>query len=487
MLSQERRFFSFSRSIFVLLLISAWQLLLAVGCGGGGGGNGGDVEPPPPSPTSVQFKIGDAPADCLVGLEVTLTAMHIRDSNGNQINVLPASRRLEFLHTAGTSEPVALLDIPQGTYSAATFEASNLHVSWVSHPETGLTLEEATITDLDPVTVTISPALTVGSTPMIVSIDFDVASFISFDPEGYPILNEPKFTVTTSAINTSDPGPEEGELEDMYGTVNEVSATDFILNIGQNAMPLGFTTDSNTVFENVTLSTLPGTIAKVSGITRADGSVLAKEVEALESSASGVETEGVVYVYWGAETWFWLTPQDGNGVGFEFNPTGAVGQVVNVTMGDGTSFAANTDGMDMTGVNYVFDPNVTPTSLRFGQRVRVESSTGMINDPGGTQGLIAADEVILEKQAVSGTVRSYGQIQGGNGVAFLLDLPAESYLSILNSVQWPPATQIVVWQQAGTHLHGISSIQDGDTVHVRGLLFTEPGGWFVLIAQRIWK
>ena len=68
----------------------------------------------------------------------------------------------------------------------------------------------------------------------------------------------------------------------------------------------------------------------------------------------------------------------------------------------------------------------------------------------------------------------------------MLQLPTDSYLTILNTVQWPPAASVVVWQQAGTDLHGISSVQNGDSVHVRGLLFSNDG-IFTMVAQRIWR
>jgi hypothetical protein len=486
MLSQERRIFFAHHSILVLvLLISLLELLFATACGGGGSIAG---EPQPLSPTSVQFKVGDAPADRLLGLEVNLTAVHVKDSKGNQVNLLPQTRRIEFLHTAGTLEPVALLEVPQGTYSEATFEGSNLHVSYLSYTEGGFMLNETAITDLGTITVPISPALTVGAQPLIVSIDFDVASFIGFDPvDGHVILNDPKFTFTSSPIMTgfAEQRPEDGGLEGMLGVVSAVSATDFILNIGQNAMPLGFTTNSGTVFKNATLDTLPSMIAKVNGMTQHDGSLLATEVEALVSSNGGAETEGVIYWRNPEDSWFWLTPQDGNGAGFEFIPTIAIGRVIDVEASN-TSYAVNTDGMDMTGAAFNFDANAYPYSVRAGQRVRMESTTGLLPDPNGDMaGIITPQKVTLEKQAVGGTVSNYSV--DGDRAFFVLQLPSESYLTILNSALGPLATYINVWQQAGTNLHGIKSVQNGDAVRVRGLLFTLDDGNFVMVAQRIWK
>jgi hypothetical protein len=488
MLSQKQGSFLSSDLSHLLILISlAGLLLLISACGGG---SAGDVAPPTPSPTSVQFKVGDAPADRLIALEVNFDALHLKNSAGDQINVLPASRRLEFLHIAGTLEPVALLEIPQGTYSEATIQGSNIHVSYVSQTGSypGIAMDEVVSSSSESIVVPISPPLTVGSAPMIVNIDFNVASFISFDPQtDLPILNDPQFTFSASSIKTSgQPKPEEGGLEDTIGIVTATSSTDFLMDTGQNGMPLTFKTDNNTVYINVSFSTLPTTIVKASGVTQSDGSILATAVEGLQNQY-GVETEGVVYFNWGETptTWFWLTPQDGNGAGFEFTPTTAIGQVVNVQVSPGTAYAINTDGMDMTSANFPFDANADPSTLRFGQRVRVESSTGMISDNvQGTSGLIAAQKVTLDKQSVTGTVFNY-QTSGGRAF-FVVQLPADSYLTILNSVQPPSATYINVWQQAGTDLHGLSTVNNGDTVSVRGLLFSSQGA-FVMVAERIWK
>ncbi|MBZ5720658.1 MAG: DUF5666 domain-containing protein [Acidobacteriia bacterium] len=485
MFSQRKNSYLFS-NLAVACLMLVGLLLLTPACSGGGGVSG---TPQQPSPTAVQIKMGDAPADRLIGLEMNLTAAHFKDSKGNQVNVLPATRRLEFLHVAGTLEPVALLQVPQGTYTEATLEGGNIHVSYVStlsaFPWMGMS--EVTSPGSSSIVVPISPPLTVRDQPIIVSVDFDVASFISFDPvSDLPILNNPKFTFSTSPILASgEPKPEQGGLEDMLGMATTVSGSSFTMKLGQNGTLITLATDNNTIFSNVSLATLPNMIVKVSGLTQADGSLLAQQVEGLENQY-GAETEGIIYFNWSETptTWFWLSPQDGNGTGFELTPTTALGQVVNVNVGTGTSYAVNTDGMDMTGANFPFDANVDPTTMRFGQRVRVESSTGMIPDPGKTAGLITAQKVTLEKQSVSGTVAKY-TTSGGRSF-FVLQLPSDSYLTILNRVQSPSAPYINVWQQAGTDLHGLTSIGNGDTVHVRGLLFSSSGS-FVMVAQRIWK
>lgn len=457
-------------------------LLLAAACGGGSSVSGSTEPPPSPPPVAVQFRIGDAPSDRLVSVEANINAIHLTDSNGNHINVLPATRRLEFTHLAGTSEPMALLNFPQGTYTSATIDGSSAHVSYL---DVSGTLHEFQFNASDQMVVPISPPLTIGAQTTVVSVDFDVASFVTIDPVNNtnPILNNPVLTFTTAPVETSGQKPEEGALEHVVGVVSGVSGTSFTVAPGQNRVSLTFKTDNKTQFDNVTLNTLTNMIVKVNGATQADGSLLALEVEGIEN-VNGVETEGLIYWDYQGSMNEWLIPQDGNGAGLNNVPEQAFGQLVHLDLTN-ASFDVDLDNMDMTGLtgsHFVFDW----THVGAGQRVQVQSTTGILTpDPDGTDGLIAANRITLEKQSLSGTVNAYSPLP--NGAAwFYLMLPSESYFTLLN----PAVASVRVSQQAGTDLHGITSIKDGDVVRVRGLLFRDDklaNGTFNMVAQRISK
>jgi hypothetical protein len=468
-----------------LILISFGLLFFITACGGGGGDIAGTPEPPPVVLTTTQFRIGDATGDSLVSLEAELRAMHLIDNKGNSINILPSTRRIEFTHLAGALEPLQILDIPQGTYTQATFTGGAIHVSYISHVGGVTQLHEFTSDTTEDITVALSPALVIGAQPSVVSIDFDLSNFVTIDPINNtpPVLNDPKFTISVAPVKTSgEQEPENGEMQGLVGIVGAVKGTSFTMSLGQNKVPLTFTTDGNTKFENAALSTLTNMIVKVNGVTQAGGTLLAKEVEALENQ-NGVQAEGLVFS-WNYTNDLWLIPQDGTGAGLMNPPEPPIGREIRADISQAT-FDVNSDGIDMTGLNFPFDIS----NIWIGQRVRVEAASGMIRpDPNGTDGLIpSASRVTLEKQTLTGAVVSYSANPGGVA-SFVLNIPPDSYFE---QIRFGGYEAISVWMPTSTHLHGVTTITAGDTLHVRGLLFftpnTAPPDSWNLVAERIWK
>lgn len=92
-------------------------------------------------------------------------------------------------------------------------------------------------------------------------------------------------------------------------------------------------------------------------------------------------------------------------------------------------------------------------------------------------GTIDASEIDLEQQGLSGTVSGY--TGSGAPTTFTLMVPADSAFGTLTG-----ATAITVFQQPGTELRGMTTITNGSTVHVRGLLFLDAGS-YKLVASRI--
>ena len=91
-------------------------------------------------------------------------------------------------------------------------------------------------------------------------------------------------------------------------------------------------------------------------------------------------------------------------------------------------------------------------------------------------GTINASEIDLEQQGLSGTVSGYS---GSAPTTFTLTLPADSAFTTLTG-----STTVTVFQQAGTKLSGMTTIMNGSTVHVRGLVFFDAGT-YKLVAGRI--
>jgi len=96
---------------------------------------------------------------------------------------------------------------------------------------------------------------------------------------------------------------------------------------------------------------------------------------------------------------------------------------------------------------------------------------------GSMVGMMNASECNLVQQGFTGTVSNYS---ASNGQAtFTLTLASDSYFAIMTG-----ESMITVYQQPGTELYGITSIGNGQTVQVRGLMF-EDGSVFRMVARRI--
>jgi hypothetical protein len=465
-----------SSTTLTALFLAVLLMLIATGCGGGGsstppGSNPG--APPPAGSSAVQLKVGDAPADRVVSFEVTAGPITMTPTSGADVTVMSATRRIELTHLSGTSEPLALLNIPQGTYSSAVITVSNPEVSFVNSSGVLVKLQPALN---QVITVNFSPALTVSASSSVVNIDLSVANALTFDPQGNVTgvsLSASSFVISTSAVAAEDnQHAEDGELEDIAGEVTSVSGNSFTMQLGQSGVSLTFATDANTSFnDGASLATMANTLVTVEGVTRTDGSLYAKEVEGMEN-ANGMEFEGLVTQVTGnPASQLSLLPQDGSGSGVDDNSIGNAA-TVNVS---GAQFKVNKGNIDTSGIGGLPSPPNFPfdaSTIRAGQRVEIESASPF-------SGTVAAEKVKLQQQAIVGTVSGLPGSTSAGPVTFTLTLPSDSAFAILSG-----KSAVTVYRQPGTDLHRLSSVSNGNTVRVRGLVFF-TGSSFNMIARRI--
>jgi hypothetical protein len=457
----------------VLSCCTASLLAVAVACGGGS--QPGNPNPPPPSPgnAATQVKLGDAPADRVVSFEVTVGPITMTPVGGNAVMAFSGTRRLELTHLSGTNEPLALLNLPQGSYSSMSITASS--------PEVGFLNSVGTLVKLQPafnqaITVNFNPALTIGANSSVVNIDLNVANSLTFDAQGNVTglnLGASSFTVSTAAVAAQNQQEaEDGELEDTTGMVTAVSGTSFTLTVGSNGPSLVFATDAASVFsDGATLGTMLNTIVKVEGFTKSDGSLYAKEVEGIEN-ANGSELEGLVLQVTGnPATQLTLSADEGVGSGMDETKIGA-SFTVDVT---NANYKVSKGNIDTSGIGGLPSPPNFPfgaTTIHAGQRVEVESINPLTANT-------LAEKVKLQQQALKGVVSGLPGATSAGPTTFTLTVASDSAFAMLSG-----KTTVTVFWQPGTNLHKLTSVSNGDTVRVRGLVFF-TGTAFSMIARRI--
>jgi hypothetical protein len=275
LISVPRRF-----AQIAVMTLAAGLTIATIACGGGASSSTttppGTVPPPATQSTATQIKIGDAPADRVISFEATVGPITMTPTSGTAVTVLSGTRRLEMTHLSGTNEPLALLNVPQGSYSSASLT--------VSHPEVTFINSAGVLVKLEPafnqaITVNFSPALTVGANSMVVSIDLNVSKSLAFDAQGNVTgvsLSSSSFGLSTAAVAAEDKqGHDDGELEDTTGTITAVKGSSIDLMVGQNGVSLTFATDAATEFNDGASLTV-NTIVTVEGITKSDGTLYAK-------------------------------------------------------------------------------------------------------------------------------------------------------------------------------------------------------------------
>lgn len=468
---QSLEFGRFGRALILMMAVAV--ALAAVGCGGGGssappggGGGGGGT-----GSTSTQVKIGDAPADRVMAFEVTVGPITMTPTSGTTVTVLSTTRRLELTHLSGTNEPLALLKVPQGSYTSATLTVASPEVVFINNLGQIVKLQPAFSQS---VTVNFSPTFTVGASAPVVNIDLNVANALTFDGNGNITgvnISASSFALSTSTVaGQNEQEFENGELEDTTGTVASVSGSTFVLTLG-TGVSLTFATDANTSFnDGATLATMSGTLVTVEGVTKSDGTLYAKEVEGVEA-AGGAEMEGLIsHVTGNPATQLTITADDGSGSGMDDTKVGS-----NFTIDvSGAGYKVHKGNIDNSGIGGLPSPPEFPfdaSTVHAGQRVEIETHTSISGNS------LVAEKVKLKQQSVTGTVSA---LSGSAPTTFTLTVPADSAFAMLSG----KTTLTVSWQPK-TDLHKLAhALTNGDTVRIRGLVFFTGSG-FNMIARRI--
>lgn len=452
-------------SIFMLAALIA----LAAGCGGGGSGVASSATPTPTpgtGATSTQVRFGDAPADSVIAFEVSVSSLTLTPAGGGAaVSVaVPASNRIELTHASGKFEPFIAGNLPQGTFSAANLTLVNSELTFLTGTGTAVHINGPASASI---TVPLSPNLTIGSSPLVLDIDVNVAASIT---TAAGVVNGITFGPTSFNITAKAPGAsasqqdDDGEIEDVQGTVTAVNGSSFTFQVGQTGSSMTFTTDATTQFKDgvTTVASLLNQVVTVEGFTKSDGSLFAKEIEGLESN-TGAEAEGLITAISG--TTLTVTAQDGIGNGFDDTKIGASFSV-NIAGLNASKFrvkAGNGFGGGLPSATFPFDA----TTIHQGQRIEVDTNAAV--PP--ANGAITPDKINLQQQGVSGVVANAA------ASTFDVNLATDSALRTISG-----QTVVHVTKTASTDSR--VTVANGGNVQVRGLLFWNGTSW-QMIARRI--
>lgn len=462
-----------------LLFLAPIAVALLSACGGGGSGSApATLQSPGPQPaavsgTTVQFNLGDAPADRLLAVATTVDRLTLTDSRGASVSVLAAPRPVEMLRLMGTVTPLALARVPQGTYSGA---AMTFGTAMVTHldPVSGEIVQRAVPGPMQ-AQVTFNPPLTVGTAPAVINFDMNMAASVLIDGNGN-VLMTPTLGAGSNPLLPGSRNPEDGGMHGVIGSVGGVQGGSFAFSTTQGLAGLSMTTHSGTHYSGLAGTHMMGgsMLVSVDAMPQADGTWRVDHVQS-RMSAGGSMAAGVVTAISGAPpTQLTVVMHDGAGNGMV---NGDLGRITSVSIGSSTQFVIDAAGVDLAGLP--FTPQFDRTRLGTGQVVRAWSSGqighhGMGGMGGGT---VNATSVELEPQGLRGIVSGY--VSNGAQATFTLTLPADAAFAKLAGT-----TAVTVYQQGSTQLRGPSALSNGSTVLVRGLLFID-GSVFRLVAGRI--
>lgn len=456
----------------VALLASLTTLLLSA-CGGGG--SAAPPANPQPSGATVQINLGDDPADRVLAAAMTIDAIALTGAGAASVSVLNTPRPMELMQSMGTVMPLALASVPTGTYTGAMLTFGAATITYVD-PATGQPVQR-TVPGPMTANVTFGSPLAAGTTPMVVNLDMNVAASIAIDAGNHVALT-PTLRASMNPFVAGSIDPEDGGMHGVTGMVGGIGGNAFTLTAIEGMSGMSLLAGAATQFAGMSGMGMMGNgmLITLDASLQPDGSWMASRVQSRMGAGGAMAAGLVTRVNGTPPTQLTLVMQDGVGNGMT---AANLAGTTTVNIDEATQFAIDAGSVDLS--NLPFTPRFDRLSLGKGQRVYAFSA-GRMMQGGGMGGMmggatLAATSLQLGMQGLRGTVAGYSR----NGVqaTFTLALPVDSAFAKLAGV-----ATVTVYQQGATQLRGSSTIADGSTVLVRGLLFFD-GGVARMVAGRI--
>ena len=367
-----------------LLLVA----LVLAACGGGGGGPSGTVPAatPPgtqPATTPVQINLGDDPADRLVATSVTVNSVALLKQDGSSVMVMSTPRPMEMMRLMGTVAPLALAGVPQGSYTGATLTFGSSTVTYIDSV-TGLPVQRAVPGPMT-TTVMFGSPLVVGTTPMVVNLDMNMAASVGIDAAGNVSLT-PSMSAHHNAAVAGSRDPEDGGMHGLNGMVSTAGSNSF--NVDHDAGHAGCLAHDplrNALRRHRWHAHDGQQPVAVDRRQHAAGRQLAGHARSRTRRSGGAMAAGVVTSLTGAPpTQLVLVMHDGTGSGMMASNLAGT---TTVNVGDATVFSI--DARDVDLANLPFTPQFDRASVSRGQRIE-SFSAGQMMQGGGMHGMMGA-------------------------------------------------------------------------------------------------
>lgn len=213
--------------ILSTVTFTGFLLALVAGCGGGGGSSGSIPDTPlPAQPDTGELVVTltDAAGD-FVAYIVDVTSIRLERANGDQVETLPLTTRIDFTQLAEVSEFLTVATVPAGAYDNVMMTLDFSDAEILLQDDDGEPVAAEVIdTDGNPVTtldvnLTLTESGVVRITPATVhafSLDFDVDASNTIDHTTSPP------TVTVEPVLLAMPELEEDREHRVRGLLAEV-------------------------------------------------------------------------------------------------------------------------------------------------------------------------------------------------------------------------------------------------------------------------
>ena len=443
---------------------------LIAGCGGGSGGGLN----PTVGNTRVLVNVGDASSDRVLAFSMAINSATLTNNTGGTATLFSTPATVEFSRRGGVFQPLASANVTRTTYTQLNLTLGAASVTFID-PNNGNILTSSVTPNQATVNVSLSPALDVGETPLIVNVDFNLGSSLTIDGANTATLT-PNFTATSAAIAASGSQTDTtGAVQDVTGVVTASSASSITISAPQAVQALTFTIDSATVLTDTTQvpAVTPGSIpvngvVEVSGVTQTNGNFLATRID-LKAAAGHSAVEGIVVDLPALPaTQFTLRAVHTASQSASVPALGAAYFATGIITT--TPFSVDSDNATLTGLP--FTPTFDRSTIREVQSVEVFAAT-----PDAAS--VTAARVRLQEQSIGGL--SVVVSTGTNTATITLTPDTESVFNVGTG-----QTTLTVFQQPNTQLVGFTTVPSGVRIRARGLLFFNPGdSTFKMVATQI--